>query len=178
MTTSAGERVRYFDYLCLAREKLFGWVRNQPAEVYRRSFPIGLGSISVTLVHIATVQWGHTQRLLGREPTGARGQYTDNPFSLDTQPEFEQLVGIWARLNPQTRQAFADLGDPERHFEFFPKVIKPPIRIRVTADVLVGHLLFHEVHHRAQVMTMLRQVGIAAENLDYAILMGESTLLE
>jgi len=39
-------------------------------------------------------------------------------------------------------------------------------------------MLFHEVHHRAQVMAMLRQVGVAAENVDYAILMGESTLLE
>ena len=178
MNTSDIDRVRYFDYLCAAREKLFGWVRNQPAEVYRRSFPVGLGSISVTLVHTASVQWGHTQRLLGREPADASGQYTDNPFSLDNQPAFEQLVTMWTRVNPQTRQALTDLGDPHRHFEFFPKVIKPPIRIRVTADVLVGHMLFHEVHHRAQVMTMLRQVGVAAENLDYAILMGESTLLE
>jgi len=162
----------------MAREKLFGWIRTQPVEVYRRSFPVGLGSISTTLVHVASIQWGHTQRLLGREPADASGQYADNPFSLDTQPAFEQLGALWARVNPQTRQALADLGDPERAFEFIPKVIKPPIRIRVTASILVGHLLFHEVHHRAQVMTMLRQVGVAAENLDYAIFMGESTLLE
>jgi len=175
MTAADSDRVRYFDYLCAAREKLFGWVQTQPTEVYRRSFPFGLGSISTTLVHVASVQWGHTQRLLGHTPDAASGQYTDNPFSLDAQPALEQLVGAWTRVNPHTRRAFADLGDPARHFDFFPKVVTPPIRVRVTADVLVGHLLFHEVHHRAQVMAMLKQVGVAAENLDYALVMGEST---
>ncbi|HLN14938.1 MAG TPA: DinB family protein [bacterium] len=175
MTTTDSDRVRYFEYLCVAREKLFGWVRTQPAEVYRRSFPIGLGSISTTLVHVASVQWGHTQRLLGREPDAANGQYTNNPFRLDAQPPFEQLVEAWTRVNPDTRRAFAELGDPGRHFDFFPKVVTPPVRVRVTAAVLVGHLLFHEVHHRAQVMAMLKQIGVAAENLDYALVMGETT---
>ena len=44
-------------------------------------------------------------------------------------------------------------------------------RLRGTAGGIAAQLLFHEVHHRAQVMAMLRQVGVAAENLDYNNLM-------
>ena len=49
----------------------------------------------------------------------------------------------------------------------------PPVRMRATAGGVASQLLFHEVHHRAQVMAMLRQVGVAAENLDYGVLMFE-----
>ena len=49
--SASNEYVQQFDYLCKAREKLFGWVRGQPAEVYARSFPFGMGSIRATLVH-------------------------------------------------------------------------------------------------------------------------------
>jgi uncharacterized damage-inducible protein DinB len=44
------------------------------------------------------------------------------------------------------------------------------MRVRATAGGIAGQMLFHEVHHRAQVMAMLRQVGVAAENLDYSVL--------
>ena len=50
-----------------------------------------------------------------------------------------------------------------------------PMRIRTTAGGIAGQLMFHEVHHRAQVMAMLRQVGVAAENLDYSVLQFERT---
>ena len=49
------------------------------------------------------------------------------------------------------------------------------MRIRTTAGGIAGQLMFHEVHHRAQVMAMLRQVGVAAENLDYSVLQFERT---
>ena len=49
------------------------------------------------------------------------------------------------------------------------------MRTRTTAEGIAGQLLFHEVHHRAQVMAMLRQAGVAAENLDYSGLVWERT---
>jgi uncharacterized damage-inducible protein DinB len=167
MTIFNDDLVQYFDYLCLAREKLFGWVRSQPAQVYTRSFPVGLGSISATLVHTARSQWAYTQWLCGRNVTQA-----DNPLQMDKQPEFEQLVATWTGMNPQTRQVLAGF-DRGRRIEWTPSLIKPPIRIRITGGILAGQLLFHEMHHRSQVMTMLRHVGVAAENLDYAVLMSE-----
>jgi uncharacterized damage-inducible protein DinB len=51
----------------------------------------------------------------------------------------------------------------------------PPRRTRTTAGGIAGQLLFHEVHHRAQVMTMLRLAGVPAQNLDYSRLVWERT---
>ena len=41
------------------------------------------------------------------------------------------------------------------------------IRVGFTPETLAFQLFYHEVHHRAQVMAMLRQLGIAAEGLDF-----------
>jgi len=77
-------------------------------------------------------------------------------------------------MNPGTRQVLAAF-DRDRHIEMVTSLIKPPIKIRITGAILAGQLLFHEVRHRAQVMTMLRHAGVVAENLDYAVLMSETT---
>ncbi|HLJ60267.1 MAG TPA: DinB family protein [bacterium] len=163
MPASNRDLVDYFDYLCLAREKLFGWIRNGPVEMYTRSFPVGHGTISTTLVHIARSQWGYTQWLSGRSVTAA-----DNPLQMDKQPPFEELATIWTGVNPQTRQVLADL-DRDRYIEWVPMLYKPPMTIRINGAVLAGQLIFHEIHHRAQVMMMLRHAGVTAETLDYAL---------
>ncbi len=170
--SASNEYVQQFDYLCKAREKLFGWVRSQPAEVYDRAFPFGMGSIRATLVHTASAQWSYTQRLSGKDPAPA-----DNPFTKEKQPEFAPFAAAWDRLNPDTRRALAGLGDPGRTLEWVGRMMTPPARMRATAGGVASQLLFHEVHHRAQVMAMLRQVGVAAENLDYSVLMFERSPL-
>jgi uncharacterized damage-inducible protein DinB len=156
----------YFDYLCKAREQLLRWIEGQPAEVYTRSFPFGLRSIRATLIHVADAQRGYTLRLEGIQYSA-----TDNPFSLDTLPDLPSLVVVWSDLNPRTRRALADLGDGARTIEYASRVLASGKRLRGTAGGIAAQLLFHEVHHRAQVMAMLRQVGVAAENLDYNNLM-------
>jgi uncharacterized damage-inducible protein DinB len=161
--------VAYFDYLCLARDKLFRWVGEQPADLYTRAFPVGLGSVRDTLMHTARSQWAYSRWLDGKEY-----HTEENPFTAEKLPDFESLSTSWSDANPYTRQVLQDF-DRERQIEWTPSLIKPPIRIRITGRILAGQLLFHEVHHRAQVMTMLRQVGVQAENLDYAVLLYETT---
>jgi len=168
MSTSTVDLAHYFDYLCKARERLLGWVGSQPAEAYTRAFPFGMGSIRATLIHTAGAQYSYTQRLRGTEFSPA-----DNPFGVDKLPELEPLIAAWSRLNPQTRQALADLGDGTRRVEFTNRAFTPPRRIRATAGGIAGQLFFHEVHHRAQVMAMLRQLGVAAQDLDYSVMMFE-----
>jgi uncharacterized damage-inducible protein DinB len=82
-------------------------------------------------------------------------------------------VAAWSGLTPRTRSALADLGDGSRRIEYVQRNVDPPRRIRATAGGVAAQLFFHEVHHRAQVMAMLRQLGVAAENLDYNALMFE-----
>ncbi len=168
MSAATVDLGQYFDYLCTARATLLGWVGSQPAEAYTRSFPFGMGSIRATLLHTAAAQWGYTERLEGREYRMA-----DNPFAVDKLPELEPFVAAWSALNPRTRRALSDLGDGSRRIEYTSPEFDPPRRFRATAGGLAAQLLFHEVHHRAQVMAMLRRLGVAAENLDYSMLMFE-----
>ncbi len=162
----------FFDYLVLARGKLITWLRAEPPAVYTRPFPIGLGSIRATLLHVAAAEWGYVQRLTGKDYGPA-----DVPFTLERYPELEPFVAAWDQQRPLTRAALASLGDPARPLEYVSRTSVPPVRIRVTAGGLAGQLLFHEVHHRSQVMSMLRQAGVPAENLDYSILVAERTPL-
>ena len=41
------------------------------------------------------------------------------------------------------------------------------IRVGFTPETLAFQLFYHEVHHRAQVMAMLRLLGVAAQDLDF-----------
>ncbi len=170
MSTSPVNFAHFFDYLVTARGKLLTWVREQSPAVYTQTFPIGMGSIRATLVHTAAAEWGYTQRLTGKDYGPG-----DNPFTVERLPEFEAFAATWDKQRPATHQALASLGEPARPIEVISRVFSPPTRIRTTAGGIAGQLLFHEVHHRAQVMAMLRQVGVKAENLDYSVLIFERT---
>ncbi len=172
MSTSSVPFSHFFDYLVTARGRLLEWVREQPPAVYVQTFPVGRGSIRATLVHTAGAEWGYTQRLTGKDYGPG-----DNPFTVERFPEFEAFASAWETQRPVTRQALVNLGEPARPIEVVSRVFTPPMRIRTTAGGIAGQLLFHEVHHRAQVMAMLRQVGVKAENLDYSVLMFERTPL-
>lgn len=169
MNRSTVDFVHFYDYLLKARDQLLTWVREQPPAVYTQSFPFGRGSIRATLVHTAAAEWGYVQRLTGKDFGPA-----DNPFTVERFPEFGGFASGWDAQRPITRQALANVGDTARVIEAVTRVA-PRMRIRALAGGIAGQLLFHEIHHRAQVMAMLRQVGVKAENLDYSLLIYERT---
>jgi uncharacterized damage-inducible protein DinB len=168
MTTPTVDFAYFFDYLVMARGRLLEWVREQPADVYTRTFPIGMGTIRATLLHTAGAELGYTRRLAGR-PHDA----SNNPFTADRMPDLAPFLDAWDRQRPATREALANIGDPNRRVEYVTAAFGTPTRIRTLAGGIAGQLLFHEIHHRAQVMAMLRQAGVKAQNLDYSVLMVE-----
>ena len=170
MAAASADFAHFFDDLVEARRKLLEWVRSQPPSVYAQAFPIGWGSIRTTLLHIAAAEWAYVQRLAGRDAALA-----ESPFTPERLGQFEPFRAAWEEHVPTTRAALAHLGDPGRVVEFTSRVGAKPMRARATAAGIAGQMLFHEVHYRAQVMAMLRQAGVAAENLDYSFLMFERT---
>ena len=168
MTTPTIDFAYFFDYLVTARGKLLEWVREQPAAVYTQTFPIGMGTIRATLLHTASAELGYTRRI-GGQPYDPK----DSPFTVERMPDLAPFLAAWDRQRATTRDVLASLGDPNRRIEYVTAAFGTPTRIRTTAGGAAGQLLFHEIHHRAQVMAMLRQAGVAAENLDYSILVFE-----
>jgi len=163
--------VHFFDYVVRARVQLLEWIRAQADSVYIRDFPIGLGSIRATLVHLAATEWNYANRLVGIDYGPG-----DNPFTVDRFPGLAPLANAWREQSETTRGALVRMGDATRRIEYLSRSFSPPVRTETTAGGIAGQLLFHEVHHRAQVMAMLRQAGVRAENLDYSRLMWTRTL--
>src|SRR5579875_533201 len=113
----------FFDYLVRARGTLLGWIRGQPA-VFAQRFPIGLGTIQATLVHIASSEYGYVHRLRGRGHLPE-----DNPFDYERLPDLEPFLAAWDRQRPATREALAAIGDPNRPVEYITKFFTPPMRV-------------------------------------------------
>jgi uncharacterized damage-inducible protein DinB len=170
VTTLADGLVAYFDYLVRARARLLDWIRKAPPDTYTRTFAIGRGSIRATLSHVAGAEWGYVEALRKGDVTAEEIRQR-NPFTVERLPELEPLVVAWEQQRPVTRQALAELGDPARPTAMIVRDVTPPMRFELTAGGIGGQILFHEIHHRAQIMSMLRQAGVAAENLDYSVLM-------
>ncbi|HEV2438637.1 MAG TPA: DinB family protein [bacterium] len=159
---------RVFDYLAGARKRLLGWVCDLHAErpaVYAQAFPFGLGSIRATLLHVAAAEWAYVERLAGRDLP-----LSDAPFTVERLPELNPFARAWDKQAAATGAALRALGDPARPVEFISRAGPAPMLARATAGEIVLHMALHEVHHRAQVMAMLRQCGVRAENIDYSFL--------
>ena len=159
--------VRAHDYLTKARARLFDWVRPLSQEQYTREFPFALHTLQATMVEMAVAEWLYTRRLQ-RESDPPRDQ---RPISVKRQPTFSDLEAAWTAQAPETRRTLAAITDWETPFEY--RVSQPDKTIVITATPadVATQLCFHEVHHRAQAMAMLRQLGVEAQNLDYSVLM-------
>ncbi len=156
-----------YEYLALAREKLFGWVGRLPYEQYVQEFPIGLGSIRATLVHMASAEWAYVRRLRN-DPVPPPHE---RPFAQYATTEFAPLEQAWREQADQTRQVLRAVMDWSQPVVYTATSGDRVRRYRTTAAGIAAQLLFHEIHHRAQVMAMLRQLGVPVESLDYSQLM-------
>jgi uncharacterized damage-inducible protein DinB len=155
--------VQVYDVLTRARHKLFDWVRPLSQDQYTRTFPFGLGTLRLTLVEIAAVELYLSMRL--REETLApRAEW---PINEARQPAFPDLEKVWAAQSHKTRETLSETTDWNRAVTS--RVVLPDKTLMLTAKKsdIATQLLLHEVHHRAQAMAMLRQLGIAAQDLDY-----------
>lgn len=104
--------------------------------------------------------------------TAARGSCpttSGSPFTRFYDTDFAAFEPAWEEQTDRTRRTLREITDWTRVVEW--RVADAPTQgARATSGGIVTQLLFHEVHHRAQVMAMLKQLGIPAENLDYSVL--------
>lgn len=175
MTRSAGIRpADVYDYLVRARGRLLDWVRRLTPEEYAREFPIGRRSVRATLVHVAAAEWGYVRRLRGE----AVPPLEERPFMRFNTEPFPPFERAWTEQTEQTRTVLRRIEDWAQPVEYVSSFGGRRRRYRTTTGGIATQLLLHEVHHRAQVMFMLRQMGFPAEDLDYSILAFEVKDLE
>lgn len=160
--------LRTYDYLTLARRRIFDRVRPLSAEQYAAEFPIGLGSLGRTLTHIMICEWMYVRRMQELDVP----PYEQWEFQDEKPPAFAVLEAAWSEQAKRTRQALSGVRDWDRELEYraTPNDGKPIIVTASPADIFT-QMALHEVHHRAQAMNMLRRLGVAAEDIDFNALM-------
>jgi len=165
--------LKTYDYLALARQRVFDWVRPLSPEQYLREFPIGYGTIGRTLTHIYVCEFAYVERIRGR----SLPPYQEWPIQDEIPPPFATLEAAWQKQAQTTRETLAAVKDWNQQIEYrvtpdLANVARPVIVTTTPGDIAM-QMVVHEVHHRAQAMTMLRQLGIAAQDLDYNTFMNK-----
>ena len=158
--------VHIYDVLTQARSKLFDWIRPLPQEQYTKEFPFGLHTLRATLVEIAVTEWALARRIHG-ETVPPREEWPINEKRL---PTFGDLEPVWRQQAPRTRSTFTEVTDWDQVMEW--RIVGPGqtnLLRSATRAQIATNMLFHEVHHRAQAMAMLRQMDVEAQNLDYIL---------
>jgi uncharacterized damage-inducible protein DinB len=163
------DSLRIYDYLALARQRIFDAVRPLSAEQYAREFPIGLGTLARTLTHIMVNEWYYVQRMMEREVP----PYNTWPISEKNPPAFGVLETEWKRQADETRAAIREVGDWNAAIEYcaMGDGIEPPVIVTCSATDIFTELALHEVHHRAQALNMLRHLGTVVGDIDFNAMM-------
>jgi len=156
--------LKTYDYLACARQRMLDWTRPLSPEQYTREFPVGMRTLARTLTHIMASEWYYVRRMQGLEVP----EYAQWPIRDENPPPFAVLEPAWIQQAEVTRAALAGVRNWEAELEY--RIVndsgKPEI-ITASSEDIFTQLVLHEVHHRAQAMSMLRQLGIAAEDIDY-----------
>ncbi len=167
--------LKTYEYLCKAREKVISAVGSAGAPAWDHRFEFGLGTIGSTLTHIMISEWYYLERLQERDvPT-----YDQWPIKYESPPAFAEVQSTWARQAVEGRSVIAAERDWSRPITWlsFPNDQGKRFHIKVTPNDLFTQLALHEVHHRAQIMVMLKQLGRPPgqplEDLDYNAMMFE-----
>lgn len=166
--------LRIYDYLTLSRQRVLDAVRPLTPQQYHRPFTFGLKTIGTTLTHIMISEWYYIERLEGR----AVAPYEQWPIKYESPPAFDVIEAAWREQAKRVRAAIAAEREWNRRITYlsFPDDHGKRFHITATAGDFFTQLALHEVHHRAQVLAMLRELGdgvMPVQDIDYNDLMYE-----
>lgn len=163
------EPLKTYDYLTRARQKVFAWVRPLAGEDYLREPAPGQRSIAQTLTHVMICEWYYVQRIEGREVP----PYDEWPIQDERPPAFAVLEPAWNEQAARTRETLHAIRDWGRKLEYHVDDAGRSMVIGASIADIFTQLVLHEVHHRGQVISMLRRLGVDVEDIDYNTLMYE-----
>jgi uncharacterized damage-inducible protein DinB len=162
------EPLALYDYLALARVRVMDAAATLSAADRARVFPVGLGTIDKTLTHTVMAEWFYLRRIGGLEVPA----YRTWPHRYEEPPALEVVRAFWDQQAAETRRVIAGERDWRRRISYLALLDEgeagPARTITATPAEIFTQLVLHEVHHRSQVMGMLRQLGVVVEDLDFS----------
>lgn len=177
--------LRAYDYLRQTRPRLIEPAARLTAAEYARPFRFGVGSVGATLTHLLTAEWYYVERFQQHDVP----PYAQWPIQEERPLAPADLAAHWAAQGDRVRALFASEQNWARPitYDSFPDAQARRFRTVATAADVVTQIVLHEVHHRAQLMAMLRELSLDApagdsrrlvvEDIDFAYLMFERTPL-
>lgn len=131
------------------RNMLDACARLTPDQLHRR-FDMGPGSLHDTLTHIIGAMRAWTESLAGHEPRPR----------IDTDGQQRTVEQLHALLE-ETAGAFAVEARRRPHDEMVSRTTRDGRIVRMTRAAVLAQIVTHGMHHRAQCLNMLRQLGVS-----------------
>lgn len=158
---------RLYTYLTQSRARVLDWIRPLTPDEYSREFEIGPGSLARTLNHMLIAEWYYIVRMLEGEvpPIDELIERDEHP------PAFPELESRWAEQAEITRSAIDRLPDWHAPITYAVEREGAPVTVHTNPADIFTQLAFHEIHHRAQVLNILRRLGVTVEDIDFNLLM-------
>ncbi len=163
---------RTYDYLAKSRARILGWSRGRSEAEWSREFPIGLGTLARTLTHVMICEEFYVRRMRGETVP----PYEQWPIKDEQPPRFEVIEREWGRIETRTRETIAEITSAGEWGRVMTYVVQQDdgkrVEISATKGDILTQLVLHEVHHRAQAMNILRQLGgVKLEDIDFNTMM-------
>ncbi len=160
--------LKLYDYLIAARGRFMPALRTLTPEQYHRTFNFGLGSIASTTAHLMISEWYFMERFAEREVA----PYAEWPIQYEKPPGLDVIEREWPPQAARIRATIAAERDWSRSISWlsFPDQAGQRFHVTGTADDFIAQIALHEVHHRSQLMSMLRCLGdgvAPVQNIDY-----------
>lgn len=156
--------LRTHDYLVRSRGLVLDRVRGLTDEQYRSRHPVGLGSIARTLHHVKAAERAYMDRIRGETgPPGPRPPEHDPEVDAARALGFDELVRQWTAQAAETRAGLEAVEDWTTPRTCTTEWEGAPFAYRASSSDFFTQLALHEVHHRAQVLQMLRRLGVDLE---------------
>ena len=131
---------------------------------HRREFQIGQGSIWKSLLHLYAAEFVWLEALLGNEsavaPGDLPGKIPGNQMGEGGIASLDDLRGKWAALQQRWDNYLADLKPESLDEPVFRMVASTGQRIATRRSDVLLHVCTHAQYTTAQVVNMLRQVGV------------------
>jgi uncharacterized damage-inducible protein DinB len=144
---------RLLEHNTFATGVLIERCRSLSVEQFTRQFAIGPGSLHDTLRHVVGAMYRWSDRIADR-PFQSKLETPDRTWTCD------ELLTALAAASTDLNDAVARVVKEDRLDELMELTVPGYSEVfRFTRGTAIVHIATHGVHHRAQALNMLRQLG-------------------